>query len=560
MQIFTDILKLCAGIGLFLFAMYLLEKSLKNISKRNFKLFLRRITKNRLGAVTGGALVTVVLFSSSVVSLIVLAFVGAGLFTMKNALAVILGANLGTTISNWLVATVGFKANVEILAYPLVFVGGLLLIIFGKRKSIQYLCYFLLGFGLLFISLSFMTSAMESQVQKFDFTPYTNMPPIGFLGLGFLITLLIQSSSVTMALSLTALHVGVINFPSAAAIVLGSETGTTVKLVLTGLGGTIAKKRVVLGNLIFNLFLTIVSFLFLRQILALITDVLNIQDPLIGLVSFSTAINFLGLLIFLPLLTPYVKFLEIFFKNSDASASAFIGRANTNEAEKSLELFRKEIEYFIYNAMLLNLEQFKMDTNWLHKHADFTQINQRKKIPSKTPDEKYEFIKLLQGELQGFYLSLRKQLKEEQKEALDKLVSSARSCMFSVKSIKDVRSNITNLAYSSKDVKFGLFQNMKKQTETLYRSLDSLISNPDHLSFQKLRNIFVEVQNNYTSTLSDFYVQAQDNALDGIDLTTSLSLNRELFTSDKALIMAVKDLLLDGKERQDFNAVVEYKT
>jgi hypothetical protein len=131
MDIFLLILKLCAGVGLFLFAMYLLEESLKNLSGRNFKIFLQRSTKNKLGAVAGGAIVTGVLQSSSMVSLMVLAFVGAGVFTMKSALAIILGANLGTTLDSWVVATLGFKTNIEVIAYPTIFIGGLLLIRHG---------------------------------------------------------------------------------------------------------------------------------------------------------------------------------------------------------------------------------------------------------------------------------------------------------------------------------------------------------------------------------------------------------------------------------------------
>ena len=220
MALLTDILKLCAGIGLFLLSMYLIEEALKNLSGRNFKLFLQRITKNRAGAVAGGAIVTGVLQSSSMVSLMVLAFVGAGVFTMKNAMAIILGANLGTTLDSWLVAGLGFKVNIEIAAYPAVFVGGLLLIIFNKRKSIQNISYFMIGFGLLFIALSFMKTAMEGQVTHFNLASYSSMPPLVFLGIGFMITLLVQSSSVTMALTLSALHVGAISFLPAAALVL----------------------------------------------------------------------------------------------------------------------------------------------------------------------------------------------------------------------------------------------------------------------------------------------------------------------------------------------------
>src|SRR5450759_1662172 len=112
MEILIYIFKLSAGIGFFLFAIYLLEESLKNLTGRNFKLFLQRITKNRMSDVGGGAIVKGVLQSSSMVSLMVLAFVGAGVFTMKNAMAIILGANLGTTLDSWVVATLGFKVDI----------------------------------------------------------------------------------------------------------------------------------------------------------------------------------------------------------------------------------------------------------------------------------------------------------------------------------------------------------------------------------------------------------------------------------------------------------------
>ena len=236
MDSLNTILKLSAGVGLFLFAMYLVEESLKNLSGRSFKLFLQRITKNNLGAVAGGTIVTGILQSSSMVSLMVLAFVGAGVFTMKNAMAVILGANLGTTIASWLVATLGFKTNIEVIAYPAVCLGGFLLIVLGNQKRLKYLSFFLLGFGLMFIGLSFMKTAMEAQVQHFDFSQYASMPLIVFVFIGFLITLVVQSSSVTMALTLSALHAGAIGFPMAAAIVLGGETGTIIKIVISAIG------------------------------------------------------------------------------------------------------------------------------------------------------------------------------------------------------------------------------------------------------------------------------------------------------------------------------------
>ena len=355
MEILNSILKLSAGIGLFLFAMYLVEVYLKNLSGRSFKLFLQKITKNNIGAVAGGTIITAILQSSSMVSLMVLAFVGAGVFTMKNAMAIILGANLGTTIASWIIATLGFKTNIEIIAYPAVCVGGFLLIILGNRKTIKYLAYFLLGFGLMFIGLSFMKTAMETQVQHFDFTQYADMPLIVFLFLGFLVTLVLQSSGVTMVLTLSALNVGAIDFPMAAAIVLGGETGTIIKIIVSAVGGNATKKRVALGNLLFNICITVIVFAFLKPILYLITDIIKIKDQLIGFVSFSTLINLLAIVVFLPFLDLFTKFLERFFKKTNGSAATFINHASIAEPVTALDLFRRETIYFIHNSMLFNL-------------------------------------------------------------------------------------------------------------------------------------------------------------------------------------------------------------
>ena len=560
MEILNLIFKLAAGVGLFLFAMYLLEESLKNLSGRNFKLFLQRTTKNRVGAVAGGAVVTGVLQSSSMVSLMVLAFVGAGVFTMKNAMAIILGANLGTTLDSWLVATLGFKVDIEVAAYPVVFIGGMLLILFGNRKNIKYISYFLFGFGLLFIGLAFMKTALEEQVKTFDFSQYAEMPLAIFLLIGFIITSLVQSSSVTMALTLSALHAGAIGFAPAAAIVLGSETGTTIKILVGSIGGIAAKKRVALGNFFFNVFLTVFAFFLLKPILLLITDIFKIKDPLIGLVTFSTLVNLVSISIFLPFLNPFARLLEKFFKDTDASALAFIGHADIKEPETAMDLFRRETEYFIHNSILFNLALFDIDIKLLCEHPDFRPINVKRKFFSKSPEEKYEFLKHLQGELQAFYLSLRTKVQDEQYAQLNQLISSVRSCMHSVKSMKDVAGNITNLSRSSKNIKFNFFTHHKKGTEDLYQQLNALMEQKIKADFQKLQSIYAVIQDNYSSSLNNFYKEAQNAPIEDLDITTALNFNRELFTSNKAMLMAVKDFLLKEKEANDFNEIPVYKT
>lgn len=560
MDTFYHILKLSAGIGLFLFAMYLLEESLKNLSGRSFKLFLQRITKNKIGAVTGGAIVTGVLQSSSMVSFMVLAFVGAGVFTMRNAMAIILGANLGTTLDSWVVATLGFKMDIEVVSYPAVCAGGVLLILFGSQKTYRYISYFLFGFGLLFIGLSFMKTSMEAQVKVFDFSQYASMSLAVFLLIGFIITVLVQSSSVTMALTLSALHVGAISLPIAAAIILGSQTGTTIKIMLGAINGSASKKRIVLGNFLFNVFVTLFAYLLLSPILLLITDVFSVKDPLISLVIFSSIINLGSIIIFLPLLDKFTHFLERFFKESDGSVTAFIGHATTAEPMTALDLFKRETNYFIHNSMLFNLELFKIDTHYISKNSDYKSINEKNNFFINTIEEKYDFLKQLQGELQVFYIELRPKLQSEEYSNVNQLISAVRSSLHSVKSVKDIGTNITNLRHSSKDIKYNFFIHHKQETEALYRQFNALITQEIPASFENLQDVFNIIESNYTSALNNFYTEAQNVPLEKIDITTVINFNRELFTSNKAMLMSVKDFLLKEKQAQEFNEVPVYKT
>jgi phosphate:Na+ symporter len=560
MVLLGNLLKLSAGIGLFLFAMYLIEESLKNLSGRNFKLFLQKITKSKLGSILGGAIVTGVLQSSSMVSLMVLSFVEAGIITMRNALAVILGANLGTTLASWIVATLGFKFNIDIISYPIIFTGGLLIVLLGSKKNIKYYSFFLIGFGLLFIGLSFMKTSMAAQVASFDFSQYENTSLSLFLIIGFAITLLVQSSSLTMAITLSALYAGAISFPASAAIVLGSETGTTIKLLLSAIGGTASKKRVVLGNFIFNISTTIIIFLFIQSILDFIINLLGISDPLIGLVTFSTLVNLIGIIIFLPFLNQFSNLLERFFKKSDQSLLAYLNNAQDEETITAIDLFKKETEYFIYNSFKYNTEQFEIDSSKFLFNTEFDIINKNRKFLLKDSDEKYEILKQQQGELQAFYMKLRLKLDASQYAVLSQLISSVRSSMHAVKSIKDIRTDINNLRKSSKNYKYDFFIRHKNETEALYIKLNDLINQDSSISFESLKIIYEEILNNYTAALNIFYKTAIDAAIEDIDITMIINLNRELFTANKAMLMAIIDFVLDEKQSEEFNEITVYKT
>ena len=341
---------------------------------------------------------------------------------------------------------------------------------------------------------------------------------------------------------------------------MGGETGTIIKIVISAIGGNASKKRVALGNLLFNIFITAIAFVLLKPILLLITDIMKIKDPLLGLVAFSTLINLLAIVVFLPVLDSFTKFLERFFKNTDGSVAVFIKHASIEEPETALDLFQRETKYFIHNSMLYNLELFGINTVSLKENSIFKDINERKKYHQKTGEEKYQFLKELQGELHVFYLKLRTKLQDNKQVELNQMISAVRSSMHAVKSVKDIGTNILDLKNSSKDIKYNFFLHHKKEIENLYLQLNAILLQDKKTNFEELQNIFNTIQSNYSSALNNFYTEVQKTAIEDIDITTVINFNRELFTSNKAILMAIKEIVLDEKLANDFNEIPIYKT
>ena len=195
-----DIWKALAGVVIFMLGMKFLEDSLRTLTGRSAKLFLRKQTVNPLRAIAGGAVVTVLVKSSSVVNLVVLGLVGAGTIPMSNALAVILGTNIGTTLNSWIIAGVGFRVNIEQLALPAVAIAGILMTAFPGKSRLYHWLGFLLGFGFLFLGLDMIRTGMEHTLSELDLSSFQHYPVVVFLCIGLVITFLTQSSAATVAI------------------------------------------------------------------------------------------------------------------------------------------------------------------------------------------------------------------------------------------------------------------------------------------------------------------------------------------------------------------------
>ncbi len=277
LQIFT----LLGALGMFLYGMNLMSSGLQKAAGDRLRGFLSAMTSNPFKRVMTGLGITALIQSSSATTVMVVSFVNAGLLTLVQAIGVIMGANIGTTVTAWLVAWLGFKADISILAIPMMLFG--FLFSNSKKNQRRNIGELIVGFSLLFLGLSFMKESVPDlrqtpEVLEFvkTWSGYGFWSVLIFLGFGTILTLVLQSSSATMAITLIMLSMGWIPFNMACAMVLGENIGTTITANIAASVGNTAAKRAALSHTIFNLFGVIWALILFKPFLALVGKVIEL--------------------------------------------------------------------------------------------------------------------------------------------------------------------------------------------------------------------------------------------------------------------------------------------
>lgn len=293
-----QLLQALGGVGLFLIGMTVMTDGLRALAGDALRGLLRRSTNNPVSGATSGALATAVLQSSSATTVATVGFVGAGLISFPNALGIIFGANIGTTVTGWMVAILGFKLHLGTVATPLVLVGALMRV-FGSGRW-RHVGWALAGFSLLFIGIDTMQqgmTALRDIVSPTDFPGNTLLGRLQLVFIGIAITLVTQSSSAGVAVALAALAAGSISFPQAAAMVIGMDVGTTFTAALATIGGSTATRRTGFAHVLYNVLTGIMAFVLLIPLNSMFEQGLissHAFDPQLALVAFHTAFNLIG--------------------------------------------------------------------------------------------------------------------------------------------------------------------------------------------------------------------------------------------------------------------------
>jgi phosphate:Na+ symporter len=533
---------LIAGLGLFLFGMTQLEWALRELAGDGFRRLLRRHSGTPFKGMLVGAGSTMVLQSSTLVMVLVLAFVGAGVIELRGALGVVYGANLGTTATGWLVATLGFKFDLGQASLGFIGLGGIgtVLLPAGKLREAARVA---VGLGLILFGLDLMKDGVDAWASSVDVSPFAGQDRFTLALIGLLLTAVIQSSSGAMMITLSALFGGIIDLPAAAAIAVGSNVGTTVTGLLGSIGGTPDKKRVAAAHVVFNSVTALVALVLLDPLLALVTTV---GDPLIALVLFHSLFNMLGIIMFLPASSRFADFLDRRFVVPRRFIGLHIHRVDPAVPEAALAAMEQEVRRAIGLAVRLNRHALRQPAEpgsaW-GEREDEAVANARLRL---TYLDRYQQLKRLEGEIIEYAIHIQRSgLEPALSQRLGQLLQAVRDAVLSAKAVKDVREDLVTLRHRGDDAAPHPSDTLHTHTAEFYRRVDRLDPGSESsLLVEELSRLGRDLREHHKEVLEALYRNAVETGLDQEELSSLLNLNRALRRSGRALLRALTTFLM----------------
>ncbi len=476
--------QISAGVAIFLFGVISLEEGFRAFTGGVLENLLRRSTDRLWKSLSMGVVTTTVMQSSSLVSVITISFLSAGLIGLTAGIGIIFGANLGTTTGAWLVAGLGMKVNISAYAMPLLVFGVILLL--QKPRSLKGAGYVLAGVGFLFLGIYYMKAGFESFKDGLDLAAYAVPGFAGLLlyaGIGALATVVIQSSHATLVLIITALAAQQITYENALALAIGANIGTTITAIIGAMGANSDGKRLAAAHLLFNVVTGLVAIIAIRQLTAtvdLFSDVAHIDadNYTLKLAVFHTLFNLLGIAIMLPLTSRLVTALNRLFVTPLPTAvqARYLNESVMEFPEATLPAVRQEILRLYDHAFEVMARGLDFSPEALRSDADLAVlVRQTAHRDAFDIDEAYEQrIKGLYGVIVEFISRAAQVFPPGPAEQLFALRQAARHIVEAVKDTKHLRKNLSRHALSPNP-------NIRRQYDAIRMHLGSVLRELDRV-------------------------------------------------------------------------------
>ena len=391
-------LQAIGGLGLFLLGMIIMTDGLRALTGHSIRNALMHFTRSPLSGAITGAATTAILQSSSATTVAAVGFVGAGLMTFPAALGIIFGANIGTTITGWIVALLGLKLKLGTIVLPIILIGAALKL-FGKERLSQA-GYAMAGFGLIFVGITMMQTGMAEFNQYFSpdsFTVDSLFDILLLVVIGIISTVITQSSSAGVAATLTAVFTGTIGLEQAMALIIGMDIGTTVTAAMATIGGSIESRRTGLSHVIYNFFTGIGALLYMVPYIYLWETYLPEQlasNPVIAVVAFHSSFNILGVIIVLPFTNKFARLVQRIITDQGKDYTQNLDRTLLKEPAVAITAAQTTINSIVSDLLLyinkllgdynvgknINLNRLQLGIDEAHFYIDNIHLGEEKAI------------------------------------------------------------------------------------------------------------------------------------------------------------------------------------
>ncbi len=494
-----DFLKLLGSLGFFLFGMKLMSESLQRVAGEKMRSILSAITSNKYMGIFTGFLVTAVIQSSSATTVMLVSFVNAGLLSLTESIGVIMGANIGTTVTAWIVLIFGFKVKASIFTLPLI--GIALPLLFSKIRKRSSVGELIVGFAIIFMGIDFLKdSAPDINNNPLLVQSIAGLADFGFgsvliyLAIGTFLTMIVQSSSAVMALTLVLCNNGWISYEMAAAMVLGQNIGTTITANLAAIVGNVSAKRTALAHTIFNItgvaLVLVFYYPFLRAIGSIVTGLGHIppmdlynastlqerQAILLALSVYHSVFNILNTILligFVPWIEKSVKWIIKEREDDEEFRLKFINTGLMSTGELSLLQAKKET--IVYIERVIRMYSFLKDQYNAKGRNKFEKYQHKIK--------KYEDISdRMEIEIASYLTRISE---ETISRGGSEKIAAMLSLVSTIESMADVLNNISNTIERKVNAKVVFNKDCEKNIVDLFGTMDELLNDVLHNLLRK---------------------------------------------------------------------------
>ncbi len=394
-----DFKVISAGVAIFLFGMLSLEQGFQTFTGGTLERILQRATSSRLKSLGFGVISTTLMQSSSLVSVITISFLSAGLISLAAGIGIIFGANLGTTTGAWLIAGFGLKVKISAYAMPMLVFGIVLL--FQSSKKLKGIGYILAGLGFLFLGIHYMKEGFEAFKDTIDLASLSVAGYPGlfiFAAIGVVATVIMQSSHATLVLIITALSVGQITYENALALAIGANVGTTITAIIGSLSANESGKRLAGAHLIFNVVTGVIAIGMIHQLVVMVdwaaaTLGIAADDYTLKLAIFHTIFNLIGIIVMLPFVDPLVHFLQRFIpdKRPEVDQPKYLSSASAEYPDTAVEAVRKETLRIYEAAIRTIIDALGLKSSDIFSREDLEKsVAAQRSVSDYDIDEQYE--------------------------------------------------------------------------------------------------------------------------------------------------------------------------